>query len=179
MQVNLVVVGGRHRGEKIALPRTQFVVGRDDTCHLRPVSPDVSKFHCAIARLGNRVLLRDLKSTNGTFLNGERITRTMTVNHGDVLRIGPLEFRVEFDADSPVERPGDCHLGWLLREANQAEEKVLDPAAMTTILPGPLPAQLLRRRESPSGPNDPPSQATIVAGKFLREYLAGRKSKKT
>jgi pSer/pThr/pTyr-binding forkhead associated (FHA) protein len=178
MQVNLVVVRGRHGGERITLPRTQFVVGRDDTCHLRPVSTDVSKFHCAIARLGSRVLLRDLKSTNGTFLNGERITRTVTVNHGDLLRIGPLEFRVEFDADSPVERPSDSHLGWLLRDANAAEEKVLDPAAMTTILPGPLPAHLLRRRETTGGPNDPPSQATIVAGKFLREYLASRKRKK-
>jgi pSer/pThr/pTyr-binding forkhead associated (FHA) protein len=172
LEVTLIVLEGRHRGQKIVLPRTQFVVGRDDSCHLRPLSTDVSKFHCAIARLGDRILLRDLRSKNGTFLNDRRVSGTRRVAHGDILRVGPLKFLFQLAPVSELE-PSDSNSGWLLRAPDEGGYKVLDPGADTTILEGPLPApNSLGTASSPPGSTD---EANVIAGRFLREYLATRK----
>ncbi len=171
MAINLVVLDGKHRGQTIILPRTQFVIGRDPTCHLRPVSTDVSKFHCAIAHMGDRIAVRDLKSTNGTFLNGQRVTGTARARNGDVLEIGPLKFK--FMVVGEVRnRPGDSYLEWLMRSPNELESRVLDPGQETAIievLPG-TPSNV-----PPSAPRAYSEEATIVAGQFLREYMQSKK----
>jgi len=57
---------------------------------------DVSKRHCQLSRNEEDVKIRDLKSRNGTFLNGKRINETM-VQAGDYIRIGPLTFLLQID----------------------------------------------------------------------------------
>jgi predicted component of type VI protein secretion system len=168
MQVNLIVLVGKHRGETIMLPPTQFVIGRDDSCHLRPVSKDVSKFHCAVARMGERILLRDLKSTNGTFLNEQRVTGTVRLGDGDLLQVGPLKFLIQIVQDAAM-LPGTSELGWLLRSPDEHEKKVLDSASDTGIFRGPLPPEEAQK------PLPGPEGATAVAGRFLRDYLDNRK----
>jgi pSer/pThr/pTyr-binding forkhead associated (FHA) protein len=177
MAINLIVLEGKHRGQKIALPRTQFVIGRDGSCHLRPVSPDVSKFHCAIAHMGERIVVRDLKSTNGTMLNGARITGTAKARDGDVLEVGPLKFMFQVVRTPSPRAGGESHLEWLMRSPNELENRVLDPHQDTTII------QLdeLTEAASPNSvsaaarPRVYSEEATVVAGKFLRDYMATRK----
>ncbi len=171
MQVELAVLVGKHKGQKITLPLTQFVIGRDPNCHLRPVSPEVSKFHCAIARSGPRVLLRDLKSTNGTYLNGERITGTVRVKNGDVLAVGPLKFLFQItEEDEPAPAgPQRESMEWLLRAPNEEENEVLDSSSDTTIIKG-LPEQELAEEKEAEGKQGP----TAVAGELLREQLQKR-----
>ena len=60
---------------EIPLPSSQFVIGRKSECHLRPKSEKVSKLHCAIGRKGGRVVVLDLKSRNGTLINGDHAGR--------------------------------------------------------------------------------------------------------
>jgi len=168
MQVQLAVLVGKHKGQKITLPLTQFVIGRDPTCHLRPVSPEVSKFHCAIARSGPRVLVRDLKSTNGTYLNGERITGTVRVKNGDVLTVGPLKFLFQItDEEGAAPSGGEREsMDWLLRAPNEEENEVLDSSSDTTIIKG-LPEQEPAEQKPDEGKEGP----TAVAGELLREQL--------
>lgn len=173
MEAHLVVLEGKHLGAKVRLPATQFVIGRDPSCHLRPVSTDVSKFHCAIARMGNRVLLRDLNSTNGTFLNDQPVSGTTAVHNGDVLRVGPLQFRIQTVEPADQLSGSDSNIGWLLRNPDEQENRVLDAASETTILP----VTLFDATEPTPTPHATPAaseNATIVAGDFLREYLAAR-----
>jgi pSer/pThr/pTyr-binding forkhead associated (FHA) protein len=178
MAINLIVLEGKHRGQKIALPQTQFVIGRDGSCHLRPVSPDVSKFHCAIAHMGDRIVVRDLRSTNGTLLNGVRITGTAKARDGDVLEIGPLKFMFQAIRERAPRAGGDSHLEWLMRSPNELESRVLDPHQDTTIIqldqlaePG-SPSTVAARATRPRVYSE---EATVVAGKFLRDYMATRK----
>jgi pSer/pThr/pTyr-binding forkhead associated (FHA) protein len=177
MAINLIVLDGKHRGQKIALPRTQFVIGRDGSCHLRPVSPDVSKFHCAIAHLGERIVVRDLKSTNGTTLNGTRITGTAKARDGDVLEVGPLKFMFQVVRETAIRSGGDSHLEWLMRSPNELESRVLDPHQDTTIvqLDELTGAESSEQVTATSRPRVYSQEATVVAGKFLRDYLATRK----
>jgi pSer/pThr/pTyr-binding forkhead associated (FHA) protein len=174
MAINLVVVDGKHRGQLIALPRTQFVIGRDPTCHLRPVSTDVSKFHCAIAHLGDRISVRDLKSTNGTFLNGARITSTAKAHDGDLLEVGPLKFRFQIVAEGG--RGSDSQFDWLMRSPNELENKVLDPDQDTSIVDlHALASESARLAATASRARVYSEEATVVAGRFLRDYMADRK----
>lgn len=178
MGINLIVLAGKHRGQKIALPQTQFVIGRDGSCHLRPVSTDVSKFHCAIAHMGDRIVVRDLKSTNGTLLNGERITGTAKARDGDVLEIGPLTFMFQVVRETSPRVGGDSHLDWLMRSPNELETRVLDPHKDTSIIEldqSPAAGTSDTSAAAAARPRVYSEEATVVAGRFLRDYMATRK----
>ena len=97
MKVSLVVGEGVHAGKVIPIPIAQFLIGRDASCHLRPSSPAVSKRHCALIVKGGKLWVKDFGSTNGTYLNDERVTDEVEANDGDSLRVGPLLFTLKVE----------------------------------------------------------------------------------
>jgi pSer/pThr/pTyr-binding forkhead associated (FHA) protein len=106
MKLNLVVQSpGPNQGKVLDIKLSQFVVGRDPQCHLRPASPMISKRHCAVLQREGKAFVRDFDSTNGTFVNNEPVKGEVELHHGDQLKIGPLLFEVRIDATAPVNRP--------------------------------------------------------------------------
>src|SRR3954468_9006658 len=69
---------------------SRFVVGRKPDASLCIPSPTVSREHAELTVVDDGLLLRDLGSTNGTFVNGVRIQQPCTVHHGDLLQMGQL-----------------------------------------------------------------------------------------
>lgn len=65
-------------------------VGRSSQCQLVLADDTVSRMHAMIARTGDRFVLTDLESTNGTLLNGRRVKRA-AVRPGDRLTLGEVE----------------------------------------------------------------------------------------
>ena len=63
-------------------------IGRDPTNDVVISSPNVSRFHAQIERVGQRYRVEDLRSSNGTFVNGERIEGSMWLKPEDTIRIG-------------------------------------------------------------------------------------------
>lgn len=96
MQVKLKVQSGSHAGKEIGVSSEKFLVGRSESCQLRPKSESVSRKHCIIVLKDNRVLVQDLKSRNGTFVNEKRlpVDKAKVLAGGDILRIGKLVFEV-------------------------------------------------------------------------------------
>lgn len=96
MQVKLKVLAGSHEGKEIAVSSEKFLVGRSEVCQLRPKSESVSRKHCILVLKDNRVLVQDLKSRNGTFVNDKRlpVDKAKVLKAGDELRIGKLLFEV-------------------------------------------------------------------------------------
>ncbi len=96
MKVVLKVLTGSHEGKEIPVSSEKFLIGRSDSCSLRPKSESVSRKHCIIVLKEGRVLVQDLKSRNGTSVNGKRLPSDMAkvLNPGDKLTIGKLEFEV-------------------------------------------------------------------------------------
>jgi predicted Zn finger-like uncharacterized protein len=86
LTLTLTVLEGADTGSRITLSRTRTVLGRRDA-HVLLNDPEVSSLHAAIAVEGNRYSLRDLRSTNGTFLNGKRIEEA-ELSHLDEIRLG-------------------------------------------------------------------------------------------
>lgn len=98
MKVSLVVATGAHEGRVIPLTGPQFLIGRDQQCHLRPASQAISKLHCAVVIRDGRAFVKDFGSTNGTLVNGQLIQSTeVEIADGATLRVGPLDFIVQIE----------------------------------------------------------------------------------
>jgi ABC-type multidrug transport system ATPase subunit/pSer/pThr/pTyr-binding forkhead associated (FHA) protein len=67
-------------------------IGRAADNHMVLNHPLISRYHAAIDRMGTRFRLRDLRSTNGVFVNGKRIEREVFLKDWDQIRIGPYIF---------------------------------------------------------------------------------------
>ena len=79
---------------RVRVDAARFVVGRKPDVSLSVPSPTVSRVHAELTIIDKGLLLRDLGSTNGTFVNGTRIHEPCTVFHGDLLQFGQTVFRV-------------------------------------------------------------------------------------
>jgi len=92
MLVKLIVRTGAQAGKELKIPAPHCLIGRSEECHLRPQIEAISRRHCMIVTTENEVIVRDLKSRNGTFVNGEQIQDEAVLLSGDILRVGPIEF---------------------------------------------------------------------------------------
>ncbi len=129
IEAELRVISGKHSGQVIRLNRRKFLIGRESDCQLRPNSELVSRHHCVFSSDEYSVRLRDLGSTNGTTVNGKRLVKETTLNLGDRVVVGNLEF--EFRA--------------LSSSSGVGEETVV--SGTKTVMEIPLPS------DSPTGQN--------------------------
>ena len=95
---------GHGRSWLTAIEPLPFVIGRSDRCHLRLSSREISRMHAEIHQHDSGLLIRDLESTNGTFLNGKRLQGEGTLADGDILHFGSVEFRVRSHRPPPPVR---------------------------------------------------------------------------
>jgi predicted component of type VI protein secretion system len=186
MEVTLIVLEGKQKGREVPLPETIFLIGRDRQCHIRPHCELVSKLHCAIAAWAGKVRLRDLKSKNGTFLNGQPVRGEVVVDNGDRLQVGTLifEFRIKREEETPILAPppkDHVEVDWLLE--TPGDSGVLSPGQETAILPAPTaqaeeappqPAPAQAARDAPDAAKTAGSKA-VSAGPPLRPFLEKRK----
>ncbi len=87
MQPRLIATAGPLKGSVFPLPESDWTVGRSSACQLPLKDTGVSREHCTIRRDGQRCILRDLGSHNGTFVNGQPVGEK-EILQGDQLRIG-------------------------------------------------------------------------------------------
>ena len=94
LNAELRVISGKQAGSLIPLSSGRFLIGREEDCHLRPGNDLVSRHHCVFKTDEFSLRIRDLGSTNGTFVNGERLRGEIMLNTGDQVKVGTLEFEV-------------------------------------------------------------------------------------
>jgi len=138
-------------GSPIELVKDMTVVGRTEGCDVRLDHKSVSKLHCVIVKTDGLLLLRDLGSTNGARVNGQRIRRAALLPN-DQLTIATYKFRVTFGPDLPVQSRPDEHtqqieaheMANLMRQAkghdkDSASEMPGVPPVQTNLLPDVYP----------------------------------------
>jgi pSer/pThr/pTyr-binding forkhead associated (FHA) protein len=101
MRAQLIPLDG---GEPIEILKDLTVVGRKEDCDLRLDHKSVSKLHCVIVKTDGLLLLRDLGSTNGTKVNGQRVRRAALLPN-DNLNIASFRFRVYLGPGEPPVGP--------------------------------------------------------------------------
>jgi len=155
MSAKLIVASGKSAGRAISLKNGQLLIGRAEECDIRPLGEDVSRKHCAVVLEGDQITVQDLGSRNGTYVNGTKIeakTR-VPVKHGDIVRVGPLEVKVEVASAMPSAAAADDVSRWLMADD--------EPAGMFDT------TQTIRTAEPPSAsipvPPDAPAQEPAPA----------------
>jgi predicted component of type VI protein secretion system len=101
MNYALQVVRGRSEANTLRLMDGINSIGRHDDCQIRIRSSQVSRRHCELFEEGGKLILRDLGSSNGTFVNGKRVLGQQTLEPGDVLTIGGVTLRVDLLRAAP------------------------------------------------------------------------------
>ncbi len=83
-------------GRSFELKGDKTTVGRLEDNAFQIAEQSVSSHHCELLLKGNDVIVRDLDSTNGTYINGEKISEKV-LKPGQILRLGNVEARLEGD----------------------------------------------------------------------------------
>ena len=88
-------VADANREWKVAVETDPFIVGRDDDCELKLIDKRISRRHFEIRRGGDLIWIRDLESTNGTFVNNKKIKQAELLEPGDIISIGKFKFCIK------------------------------------------------------------------------------------
>jgi EAL domain-containing protein (putative c-di-GMP-specific phosphodiesterase class I) len=82
----------------IELPPGRLVLGRSSQSDLQVAGFSVSKQHAQLIVTEDSLFVRDLSSTNGTFVNRKRVTHDFPLGQGDILQLADIEFLVQLDS---------------------------------------------------------------------------------
>jgi pSer/pThr/pTyr-binding forkhead associated (FHA) protein len=78
----------KYRGTRFPLRRGETLLGRSPYCSIVLSNPLASRQHCALSLKDGRLSIDDLGSSNGTWVNGERIEHSRSLGPGDTVRVG-------------------------------------------------------------------------------------------
>jgi hypothetical protein len=157
-EVQLVIVEGPNTGRDFDLAGS-LIVGRGEDAGIVIDDDEASRRHASLSSTGDSVLVQDLGSTNGTFVNGERISSPEPARGGDRIRIGNTVFEVRALTqatrlgtaipDEPADEPPDVQ-ATAIGHSIPAEEPVETQAtAVGHAVPDP-------GSPPPGGPGAPP-----------------------
>jgi serine phosphatase RsbU (regulator of sigma subunit) len=123
----LVIVEGAEPGRRVGIDAVGITVGRDPQQTLVFADPELSRRHARVLLVNDEPVVQDLGSTNGTFLNGRRLSAPTKLRENHVLRIGSQVLRYERRSRRDVEREEE-----LARDLRKAS------AYVSSLLPAPL-----------------------------------------
>ncbi|MGC3961557.1 MAG: FHA domain-containing protein [Verrucomicrobiota bacterium] len=93
----LVILSQGMTGRSHDLKVDKTTIGRVDDNTFPIAESSVSSHHCEVFVRGSDVVVNDLNSTNGTFINGDKITGEAVLKPGQILRLGQIELRLEVE----------------------------------------------------------------------------------
>ena len=103
--MSLWLIYGQEMGRRVRLTPEPLVIGRSPKCEIQVDQESVSRNHCRIRFEGGEFLVRDLGSTNGTYVNDDLVHDDGRLRHGDQLKVGRtiLKFIVGDNVEVDVE----------------------------------------------------------------------------
>jgi len=96
MKAKLIVVGGDAKAAEVNLS-LPAIIGRGREASLTLPHPLVSRQHCEIYEDNSRLVVRDMGSLNGTFVNNQKIEEPTFLPSGDLLTVGTVTFRAVYE----------------------------------------------------------------------------------
>lgn len=100
---SVTVIFGGHEQKTYPIDKSRIVVGREPKCDIHIDNLGISREHCAFSQRGDAYLVQDLNSSNGTYVNGRKITEHF-LNHDDEIVIGKYMLKFKNEAQV-VEKP--------------------------------------------------------------------------
>ncbi len=158
MKASLVLVREDGRQSEIPLKR-QAIIGRQTDCTLRIPDSGISRHHCELIVGDGKVTLRDLGSSNGTYVNRVKVTQA-ELAPGDLISLGNLVFVVRIDGNPAV------------IDAEEAWDEGAVPLGVAAPRPTPKPSPAASKpAPKPSLPSfsDDPDDSSVADFDFLDE----------
>lgn len=107
----LIVTFKNSTVKEVSLTKDGFLtIGRDPENTLHLENPSVSRFHAKVYKQGWPFYLEDLKSTNGTFHNGNRVNWKVALSHNDRITIGKhtlifMDGKFDYEEEKEIDHP--------------------------------------------------------------------------
>lgn len=160
MRATLVIIGGKANKSQVSL-NLPTVIGRSREADLTVAHPMISRQHCELFDADGLLMVRDLGSLNGTFVEGRQITEA-GLRPEDEFSIGPLTFRVDYEYAGPVAEapaaPGETDLmtpsdaGGEAPDFDVASQIIVQSAGKTAEIDETIPTAGLAAEGASDGP---------------------------
>ena len=135
----LIFIGEHFAGRIYELVVEKTTIGRSAGNTLVIHDSEISHVHCEILMFGGEVIVRDLGSSNGTFVDGVKINPQMQLKNGHVVRFGTAQARLELDEEPSTDPTTDMtavhEMGKFVRDQRREANKPKPSEAPVTIDP--------------------------------------------
>jgi ABC-type multidrug transport system ATPase subunit len=149
----LRIIEGPSSGEEFIFEEIEGTIGRDPGNDIVVDYSAVSKTHAKITRDGEKIQIEDMGSSNGTLINGNRITEPYTLSSGDVIGLGQnvkIKYQQQTTSEIPIK----------FTQVNQTVVASLKDMELTAV--GPIPTE--------SDRNTPPEVSVEIAGNVAQAF---------
>lgn len=150
LEVILVRVTKNGSITPVPLTHERTLVGRLDDCHIRVPVAGISRKHCEIIIADGSISINDLGSSNGTYVNQDRITGSVPLCAGDLISFGGLVFHVTVNGDPSSEDAEMLFEDGLPEEQEAPTAPVARPAPAQAPAPKAVPASVVNDNEDSS-----------------------------
>jgi pSer/pThr/pTyr-binding forkhead associated (FHA) protein len=121
----LVVLSAGLAGRTQELSADKVTIGRVEDNTFQIAEASVSSHHCEVFLRGSDVVVKDLNSTNGSFINGEKMTGEAVLKPGQTLRLGQIELKLEAEG-APASAPSASAAPAPAAASSASQKKPLD-----------------------------------------------------
>lgn len=176
MRKTFVVMTGRHKGKTLALTKPCTVIGRDPGSDIRINSTEVSRRHCEIYLHEDHLLIKDLGSRNGSFLNGDAIFSEIKMHAGDTLHVGPMIFELA-GKKQPAKKKSASEadvIDWLADDGPASDADTTIVTNKEALKMGLEDAPLVPRAPAVSVKPVEPGTPAAEAADVIREFWSGK-----
>jgi len=132
MDVKLILMKTDGQQKEFTLTKEVTLIGRESTCDFRIPIASCSRKQCELIIESDRLMIRDSESSNGTFVNNERVAEA-ELNAGDRLTIGPIVLTVQIDG-----KPAEAYASTMYTSPAEVDEELVAGNDTVTSLDDPL-----------------------------------------
>ena len=166
MTVFLEPVTGK--GLKIPMDKAIIFIGRHPDCDVVITrSRMISRKHCALVQIDKSLVIRDLGSTNGVKVNGERVPKEAHFTPGDTITIGDIDYLVQLGEDAPSrsgepnrDHPQDAREAGSPSRCDSVARPRADPQEYSQEIPVAIPDEESRKCSSEIESDTPDSPSS-------------------
>ena len=152
-QFQLIMRSGPTPGAAFTLEGDQITIGRDSVNEVVINDAEISRRHARLTFQGGKYVLEDLGSTNGTFVNGQRLAGPRVLKAGEVVSFGEQIVMVfeatNFDAGATVVSPRAAVVPSISRPAPVPPPPPVEYVGSVPASPAPVPSGTIIRRPTP------------------------------
>jgi pSer/pThr/pTyr-binding forkhead associated (FHA) protein len=135
-QFQFVMHSGPNTGRVYPLEGSEIIIGRDASNPIAINDAEVSRKHAKLTQQNSTFVIQDLGSTNGTFINGQRITTSQELKPGDTVTLGEnivLMYETTFDPNATVISSAQA-----LRTVGPIQKPIPTPPPAQAPVPAPV-----------------------------------------